>query len=145
MPRAESDAGRGEAPPTPSPSELAVERDAVHRAVTAFIETVLNGKNIDRIRERYLIAEQSDTEARDAFIASLSGRRDVSVHGQQDPPPPTIAGTRASATTRITRAVRRTLKRDETEQLTLHAELAKSANGWEVTGFRIVPAGAIRP
>jgi hypothetical protein len=144
MPRAESDAGRGEAPPTPSPSELAVERDAVHRAVTAFIETVLNGKNIDRIRERYLIAEQSDTEARDAFIASLSGRRDVSVHGQQDPPPPTIAGTRASATTRITRAVRRTLKRDETEQLTLHAELAKSANGWEVTGFRIVPAGAIR-
>src|SRR4029079_18037406 len=113
-------------------------------AVTAFVESVLNGRNIDRIRQRYLTSSQADIESRDAFIAGISGKRNVSVHGQADPPAPAIVGTRATATTRITRAVRRTLMPDEVEHLILHAELTKSADGWDVTGFRVAPWGSAR-
>ena len=140
---AESDGVRREAASVEAIDPV-LEREAVHRAVTAFIETVLNGRNIDRIRERYLTSNQSDVENRDAFIAKISGRRSVTVHGQQDPPAPVIVGNRASAAVRITRTVRRAFMPDETEPMTLQAELTRSADGWTVTGFRVIPIGPIR-
>jgi serine/threonine-protein kinase len=140
---AEQDARPLEPNPT-NGSDALLEQEAVHRAVTAFIESVLNGRNIERIRERYLTSSPADIESRDAFIARISGKRNVSVHGQADPPAPAIVGTRATASTRITRAVRRTLMPDEVEQLILHAELTKSADGWDVTGFRVGPWGSAR-
>ena len=139
----EADAGRREQTAS-SGADPALEEDAIHRAVTTFIESVLNGRDIERIKAKYLSSGPSDVEGRDAFIAKIGGRRNVTVHGQQDPPPPTIAGTRASASTRITRTVRRSFGRDESEALTLYVELTKSVDGWNVSGFRVSPAGAIR-
>jgi serine/threonine protein kinase len=116
--------------------DTSAEADAVQAAVSSFVSRDLNGGDIDRIAQLYRATTPSDTATRDSFINAIR-EKNTSVRPEQNPAPPSITGNRATADVVITLTVKRSLGRQKSTRMTLHADLNRRGDGWHVTVFRV--------
>jgi hypothetical protein len=109
----------------------------IESAVTAFVNTVLDGRDIQQVRALYRVNTAQDSVGLDALMVAF--REKNQIRPQPVPPKPSVSGSRATSDVEITLRQRRSFGRDRATLMTAHVVLDRGTNGWGVTGFSLSP------
>jgi hypothetical protein len=128
--------------PTEVPTSVdeEAEKDAVDRALTAFVRGVLEGRDHPRIDQLSRAATADDSAGLAVLRKAYADHRTLTIRPEQNPPRPVIAGDRASADARIGLEWPRRLRGSGEISLQVHVEFQRVASGWRPIGFRLRPS-----
>jgi hypothetical protein len=112
----------------------------IESAVTAFVNTVLDRRDVQQVRTLYRLNTAQDSVGLDALMAAFREKpKNLEIRPEPVPPKPSISGSHATSDVAITLRQRRSLGRDRTTLMTAHVILDRGTNGWSVTGFALSP------
>jgi hypothetical protein len=110
----------------------------IESAVTAFVNTVLDGRDVQQVRTLYRLNTARDSLGLDALMAAFR-EKNVEIRPEPVPPKPSISGSHATSDVEITLRQRRSFRRGRTTLMTAHVVLDRGTNGWGITGFSLSP------